>query len=67
VVRPPKSAPDVGFTFAASPDAADASGAYFDDCDPVDPAPAARDEARQRDLWDLSERLTGLDPAETVG
>ncbi|MFB6082026.1 MAG: SDR family NAD(P)-dependent oxidoreductase [Halanaeroarchaeum sp.] len=43
---------------AVSDDVADETGAYFDDLERVDPAPATRDESRQEDLWEWSEETT---------
>lgn len=37
------------------------TGRYFKVEDEVEPAPPARDEALARDLWAVSERLTGVD------
>jgi NAD(P)-dependent dehydrogenase (short-subunit alcohol dehydrogenase family) len=42
---------------AASPDVAGVTGRYFKDRRAVAPAPFARDEAVQRRLWEVSERL----------
>ena len=46
---------------ASSPDVADVSGAYFQDCRPVTPSAAALDDASARLLWAESARLAGLD------
>lgn len=35
----------------------DESGAYFSDCEPTEPSPAARDDELAARLWDLSEDL----------
>jgi retinol dehydrogenase-12 len=45
---------------ASSPDVTSVSGKYFDKCQPVEPAPAARDSDAAERLWALSEKLTGL-------
>ena len=45
---------------AASPDAADVTGAYFDDCERTPPSAAASDVLAQRDLWSLSEELADV-------
>ncbi len=42
---------------AAAPELERVTGRYFKDRREVAPAPVARDEAVQRRLWDLSERL----------
>lgn len=45
---------------AASPELENISGKYFENRQPVDPAPQGRDESAARRLWDVSERLTGV-------
>jgi NAD(P)-dependent dehydrogenase (short-subunit alcohol dehydrogenase family) len=45
---------------AARPDLADVTGKYFEEGRMVDPAPAARDEALARRLWDVSAQMVGL-------
>lgn len=65
--RSPERAARTSVYLAASPDAADASGEYFEDCEPVDPAAAAADDGHRRRLWERSAELAGLDPGETVG
>ncbi|WP_232688337.1 SDR family NAD(P)-dependent oxidoreductase [Halobacterium zhouii] len=45
---------------AASPDVADVTGAYFDDCERTPPSSAASDVLAQRDLWAKSEELAGV-------
>jgi hypothetical protein len=61
VGRPFLASPEKGartsIHVAASPDLAGVTGRYFKDRRPVAPAPFARDEALQRRLWELSERL----------
>jgi NAD(P)-dependent dehydrogenase (short-subunit alcohol dehydrogenase family) len=61
VGRPFLASPEKGartsIHVAASPDLAGVTGRYFKDRRPVAPAPFARDEAVQRRLWELSERL----------
>lgn len=44
---------------AASPAVEDVTGRYFTDCEPESPSTAARDRDLQRQLWSLSEELTG--------
>lgn len=46
---------------AASPDATDADGGYYVDCERIEPARVARDATRRETLWTLSEELTGLE------
>lgn len=41
---------------------ADVSGGYFVDCDRRTPAPAARDDAVARRLWEFSAEAAGADP-----
>jgi retinol dehydrogenase-14 len=47
---------------ATSADVATASGGYYADERPRDPAPHARDAELQRRLWEASEQLAGLEP-----
>jgi NAD(P)-dependent dehydrogenase (short-subunit alcohol dehydrogenase family) len=48
---------------ATSPEVEGVSGKYFANCKEKRPSAAARDEAAQRRLWEISERLVGLAPA----
>jgi len=48
---------------ASSPEVADVSGAYYQDCAPAPTTSEARDEAVAERLWAVSEELTGLDKA----
>ena len=48
---------------ASSPDVAGESGGYYVSCKRREPSRAARDERTSRALWDVSARLTGLEPA----
>src|SRR5947209_10387350 len=41
-----------------SPDAANESGGYFEDCRPAEPRAAPRDDDAARRLWDVSEQQT---------
>ncbi|MGD8340526.1 MAG: SDR family oxidoreductase [Gammaproteobacteria bacterium] len=45
---------------ASSADVAGVSGEFFDECKVVDPARAALEAADARNLWERSERLSGL-------
>jgi retinol dehydrogenase 14 len=47
---------------ASSPDVERLTGAYLDEDEVAEPAPLARDEALARRLWEVSARLTGLEP-----
>ena len=64
-VESPAEAAETPVYLAASPAVADVTGQYFDDCEAVEPAPLARDEGAQRELWEFSAGVVGLDPAET--
>ena len=46
----------------ASPEVAGVTGQYFVKCRPVTPSAAAQDAAAQKQLWAVSERLTGIMP-----
>ena len=52
---------------ATSPQLAGATGGYYVKNQQREPAPAARDDAAARRLWQLSEELTGLTPAHPTG
>ncbi len=52
---------------ATSPQVAGATGGYYVKSQLREPAPAARDDAAARRLWQLSEQLTGLAPARPGG
>jgi NAD(P)-dependent dehydrogenase (short-subunit alcohol dehydrogenase family) len=52
---------------ATSPQVAGATGGYYVKSQRREPAPAARDDATARRLWQLSEELTGLTPARPTG
>ncbi len=65
--RSPERGARTAIHLAASRDAAGATGEYFEDCEPADPAAVAADDELRRRLWDLSAELADLDPEETVG
>jgi NAD(P)-dependent dehydrogenase (short-subunit alcohol dehydrogenase family) len=48
---------------ASSPEVEGMTGKYFDKNRPMRSSPASYDEAAQKRLWDISERLAGLQPA----
>jgi NAD(P)-dependent dehydrogenase (short-subunit alcohol dehydrogenase family) len=48
---------------ATSPDVEGVTGKYFVDCREKKPSAAARDEAAQRRLWEVSARLVGIAPS----
>jgi len=52
---------------ATSPEVAGATGGYYVKSRPREPSPAARDDGAARELWQLSEELTGLTPARPAG
>jgi retinol dehydrogenase 12 len=52
---------------ATSPEVAGATGGYYVKSRPREPSPAARDDGTARELWQLSEELTGLTPARPAG
>ncbi len=45
---------------SGSPEVAGISGKYFDDCKPVRSSPVSYDEDTARELWRISEKMTGL-------
>jgi len=45
---------------AASPDVTDVTGRYFVDCRTKEPSKAALDTQASRQLWEVSEELTGI-------
>ena len=51
---------------ASSPEVEGVSGLYFSKCKPETPAPAGRDEAAARRLWEESEALTAVSAAGAV-
>ncbi|AFK18898.2 MULTISPECIES: SDR family oxidoreductase [Haloferax] len=59
-VDTPATAAETLVYLATSPDAADVSGRYFSDCEPIEPSAAATDEQLVRDVWELSEELSGV-------
>jgi NAD(P)-dependent dehydrogenase (short-subunit alcohol dehydrogenase family) len=61
VVDSPAEAAATPVSLAASPGAADYSGEYVSDCEPVEPSPAARDDDLADRLWNLSADLVDLD------
>jgi retinol dehydrogenase-12 len=52
---------------ATSPEVAGTTGGYYVKCQRREPAEAARDDATARQLWQLSEKLTGVTPARPAG
>ena len=52
---------------ASSPDVAGETGGYYVKRQRREPSAAARDDAAARKLWDISEKMTGLTPAQPAG
>jgi retinol dehydrogenase-12 len=65
LVRPFQTSQEKGAAttiyLASSPEVRGVTGRYFVACRPAEPAPAATDRATAERLWELSERLVGLD------
>lgn len=51
---------------ASSPDVTDVTGLYFANCRPYPPSSKAQNRALGKQLWTLSEQLTGLAEADVV-
>src|SRR5579863_2459915 len=52
---------------ASSPDVAGQTGGYYVKRQRREPSAAARDDTAARQLWELSETMTGLEPARPAG
>jgi retinol dehydrogenase 12 len=52
---------------ASSPDVAGQTGGYYVKRQRREPSAAARDDTAARELWELSEKMTGLAPARPAG
>jgi len=67
IARPFMASPERGADtivyLASSPDVAGQTGGYYVKRQRREPSAAARDDVLARELWDLSEKLTGLAPA----
>jgi NAD(P)-dependent dehydrogenase (short-subunit alcohol dehydrogenase family) len=50
---------------ALSPEVEGVTGKYFIECEPVSSSPASYDQAAAKQLWQVSEELTGLQEAST--
>jgi retinol dehydrogenase 12 len=59
----PERGADTIVYLASSPDVADQTGGYYVKRQRREPSAAARDAAAARQLWELSETMTGLAPA----
>jgi NAD(P)-dependent dehydrogenase (short-subunit alcohol dehydrogenase family) len=62
----PERGAETSIYLASSPEVADVTGQYFTKCRPVASSAASRDQAAQRHLWEVSERLTHLSTSDTV-
>ena len=63
----PERGADTIVYLASSPDVAGETGGYYVKRQRREPSAAARDEAAARKLWDISEKMTGLTPAQPAG
>jgi retinol dehydrogenase-12 len=63
----PERGADTVVYLACSPDVAGQTGGYYVKRQRREPSAAARDDAAARELWELSEKLTGLAPARPAG
>ena len=63
----PERGADTIVYLASSPDVAGQTGGYYIKRQRREPSAAARDDAAARELWELSEKLTGLAPARPAG
>jgi hypothetical protein len=71
IARPFMASPERGADtivyLASSPDAADQTGEYYVRRQRREPSAAARDTTAARELWELSEKMTGLAPVRPAG
>jgi retinol dehydrogenase 12 len=63
----PERGADTVVYLASSPDVAGETGGYYVKRQRREPSAAARDDAAARRLWDISEKMTGLTPAQPAG
>ena len=63
----PERGADTIVYLASSPDVAGQTGGYYVKRQRREPSAAARDDATARRLWDISEKMTGLTPAQPAG
>ena len=63
----PERGADTIVYLASSPDVAGQTGGYYVKRQRREPSAAARDDAAARQLWELSEKMTGLAPARPAG
>src|SRR5580700_2348876 len=71
IARPFMASPERGADtvvyLASSPDVAGQTGGYYVKRQRREPSAAARDDTVARELWELSEKMTGLAPARPAG
>jgi hypothetical protein len=71
IARPFMASPERGADtivyLASSPDVAGQTGGYYVKRQRREPSAAARDDTAARELWELSEKMTGLAPARPAG
>ena len=71
IARPFMASPERGADtivyLASSPDVAGQTGGYYVKRQRREPSAAARDDAAAGELWEISEKLTGLAPAQPAG
>src|SRR5579859_7466170 len=63
----PERGADTIVYLASSPEVAGQTGGYYVKRQRREPSAAARDDTAARELWELSERMTGLAPARPAG
>ena len=63
----PERGADTIVYLASSPDVAGQTGGYYVKRQRREPSAAARDNTAARELWELSEKMTGLAPARPAG
>jgi retinol dehydrogenase-12 len=63
----PERGADTIVYLASSPDVAGQTGGYYVKRQRREPSAAARDDTVARELWELSEKMTGLAPARPAG
>jgi retinol dehydrogenase 12 len=63
----PERGADTVVYLASSPDVAGETGGYYVKRQRREPSAAARDDAAARKLWEISEQMTGLTPAQPTG
>ena len=63
----PERGADTIVYLATSPDVAGQTGGYYVKRQQREPSAAARDDAAAGKLWEISEKLTGLAPAQPAG